>query len=152
MLDQQLILIFSLIFIISLSYIDFRNHILPNKLVFAFLIYSLFSIPAAKNFSFERFYFSILYASLVFILYLFIFIISKNSFGFGDVKYSFVMSIIPSYFFGFWPNLNIHIYAFLIAGIYAAFLIFVKKYKKNHVIAFGPFMSCSYFLFVVLSI
>ena len=43
-------------------------------------------------------------------------------------------------------------FAFILGGIFALVLLISKKVSKNHAIAFGPFMSVSYFLFLVLSL
>jgi prepilin signal peptidase PulO-like enzyme (type II secretory pathway) len=77
---------------------------------------------------------------------------SKNTFGLGDVKYSFALSLPATFLFGINQTINLHVSAFIIGGIIALALLISKKVSKNHAIAFGPFMSVSYFLFLVLSL
>ena len=89
---------------------------------------------------------------LIFLVYLLIFFISKQSFGLGDVKYSFALSIPSTYVFGFNQAWNMHLTGFILGGITAIGLMVFKKVPKNHAIAFGPFMSVSYFLFLVLNL
>jgi leader peptidase (prepilin peptidase)/N-methyltransferase len=89
---------------------------------------------------------------LVFLVYLGIYYLSKRSFGLGDVKYSFVLSLAPTYLYGFSETINMHLVAFVIGGIFSILLMLVKKVSKNHEIAFGPFMSVSFLLFLVLNL
>ena len=149
---NYLILVNSSIFAVLLGIIDYRTKLLPNKLVFSFLLTNVFLIIVLPSFDLNNLIFSITSSFLVFLAYLGIYFISKRSFGLGDVKYSFALSIAPTYLYGFNETINMHLVAFVIGGIFSILLMLVKKVSKNHEIAFGPFMSVSFLLFLVLNL
>jgi leader peptidase (prepilin peptidase)/N-methyltransferase len=129
-------------FALLLAIIDFKSKILPNKYVLALSITSIIFISLATDFNLET----------IFVAYLIMFFLSKRTFGLGDVKYSFSLSIPAVFLFGISQTINMHVSAFILGGIVALVLLISKKVSKNHAIAFGPFMSVSYFLFLVLSL
>jgi leader peptidase (prepilin peptidase)/N-methyltransferase len=139
-------------FALVLAVIDFKSKLLPNKYVVALSITSIIFVGFATNFDFETIFKAIYVSSLIFMAYLIMFFLSKKTFGLGDVKYSFALSIPAVFLFGIRQTINMHISAFVIGGIVALLLLISKKVSKNHAIAFGPFMSVSYFLFLVLSL
>ena len=140
------------IFAVLLGIIDFKSKILPNKYVLALSITSIFLISAATKLNFETIFRSIYTSLIIFIAYLFMYFTSKRTFGLGDVKYSFALSLPATFLFGINQTINMHVSAFILGGIVALLLLISKKVSKNHAIAFGPFMSVSYFLFLVLSL
>ncbi len=135
-----------------LAVIDFKSKILPNKYVLALSLTSIFIIGIATDFNFETIFKSIYVSIIIFIAYLMMFYLSKRTFGLGDVKYSFALSIPAVFLFGISQTINMHVSAFILGGIVSLVLLISKKVSKNHAIAFGPFMSVSYFLFLVLSL
>ncbi len=139
-------------FALVLAVIDFKSKLLPNKYVVALSITSIIFVGFATNFDFETIFKAIYVSSLIFMAYLIMFFLSKKTFGLGDVKFSFALSIPAVFLFGIRQTINMHISAFVIGGIVALLLLISKKVSKNHAIAFGPFMSVSYFLFLVLSL
>lgn len=139
-------------FALALAVIDFKSKILPNKYVIALSITSIIFLIFATEFDFETLFRSIYVSFFIFIAYLIMFFLSKKTFGLGDVKYSFALSLPAVFLFGIRQTINMHIYAFILGGIVALVLLISKKVSKNHAIAFGPFMSVSYFLFLVLSL
>lgn len=140
------------LFALVLAIIDFKSKILPNKYVLALTTSSIVLISAASEFNLEMIFRSIYVSSLIFLAYLAMYFFSKKTFGLGDVKYSFALSIPTTFLFGTNETINMHVSAFIIGGIIALVLLISKKVSKNHAIAFGPFMSVSYFLFLVLSL
>ena len=140
------------LFALVLAFIDFKSKILPNKYVLGLTLTSIDLISAASKFSIEIIFRSIYVSILIFLAYLAMFFISKKSFGLGDVKYSFALSIPATFLFGMNQTINMHVSAFVLGGVIALILLMSKKVSKNHAIAFGPFMSLSYFLFLVLSL
>lgn len=140
------------LFALVLAVIDFKSKILPNKYVLALSITSIIIIGIATDFNFETIFKSIYVSITIFIAYLMMFYLSKRTFGLGDVKYSFALSIPAVFLFGINQTINMHVSAFILGGIVSLVLLISKKVSKNHAIAFGPFMSVSYFLFLVLSL
>jgi leader peptidase (prepilin peptidase)/N-methyltransferase len=139
-------------FALILAIIDLKSKILPNKYVLALSITSIVLISAASKFNIEVIVRSIYVSILIFLAYLAMYFFSKKTFGLGDVKYSFALSLPATYLFGINQTINMHVSAFILGGIIALVLLISKKVSKNHAIAFGPFMSVSYFLFLVLSL
>ena len=140
------------LFALVLAVIDFKSKILPNKYVFVLTMTSIVLIMAASKFNIEVIFKSIYVSILIFLAYLAMFFTSKKTFGLGDVKYSFALSLPATFLFGINQTINMHVSAFILGGIIALILLVSKKVSKNHAIAFGPFMSVSYFLFLVLSL
>jgi leader peptidase (prepilin peptidase) / N-methyltransferase len=149
---DYLILINSSSFVILLGIIDYRTKLLPNKIVFSFLLTNIFLILVSPSFDLNNLIYSISSSLLVFLVYLGIYFISKRTFGLGDVKYSYALSLAPTYLYGFNETINMHLVAFIVGGIFSILLMLVKNVSKNHEIAFGPFMSVSFLLFLVLNL
>jgi leader peptidase (prepilin peptidase) / N-methyltransferase len=140
------------LFALVLALIDFKSKILPNKYVLALAATSIVLISTASRFNIETIFKSIYMSTLIFLAYLAMYFFSKKTFGLGDVKYSFALSLPATFLFGINQTINMHVSAFILGGIIALVLLISKKVSKNHAIAFGPFMSVSYFLFLVLSL
>ena len=149
---EILIMVNTSLFALVLAIIDYKSKILPNKYVLALAITSIVLIMAASKFNIEVIFKSIYVSILIFLAYLAMFFISKKTFGLGDVKYSFALSLPTTFLFGINQTINMHVSAFILGGVIALILLVSKKVSKNHAIAFGPFMSVSYFLFLVLSL
>ena len=149
---DYLILINSSFFVILLGIIDYRTKLLPNKYVFGFLLTNIFLIVFSPSLDLSNLIYSATSSLLVFLAYLGIYFLSNQSFGLGDVKYSFALSLAPTYLYGFNETINMHLVAFVIGGIFSILLMVIKKVSKNHEIAFGPFMSVSFLLFLVLNL
>jgi leader peptidase (prepilin peptidase)/N-methyltransferase len=140
------------VFALTLAIIDFKTKILPNKYVFSLAITSLFMVFFATSFDWKYLIKCILFSTFIFVAFLGIYFISKKTFGLGDVKYSFALSIPAIFLFGVNDTINMHLASFIIGGVGALMILIIKRVSKNHTIAFGPFMSVSYFLFLVLNL
>ena len=149
---EILIMVNTSLFALVLALIDFRSKILPNKYVLALAATSIVLISTASRFNIETIFKSIYMSTIIFFAYLAMYFFSKKTFGLGDVKYSFALSLPATFLFGINQTINMHVSAFILGGIIALVLLISKKVSKNHAIAFGPFMSVSYFLFLVLSL
>ena len=149
---EILIMVNTSLFALVLAVIDFKSKILPNKYVLALAATSIVLISTASRFNIETIFKSIYMSILIFVAYLAMYFFSKKTFGLGDVKYSFALSLPATFLFGINQTINMHVSAFILGGIIALVLLISKKVSKNHAIAFGPFMSVSYFLFLVLSL
>ena len=138
--------------LIIISLIDFDKMIIPNKLI---LVGSLLGLI----FNFTFFYLIENQPLLVFISkflflpfigafcleilnFIFLIIIKKDAFGFGDIKYLFMI--------GTWIGLKGQISTFIlsiyIGGLITLFLIIIKKISKKGKIPFGPYLSISAYL------
>ncbi|MFM9129642.1 MAG: prepilin peptidase [Actinomycetes bacterium] len=147
-----MILINTSIFAIILALIDYKTQLLPNKWILSLLISSLFLVFFTDNFSLLKVTFTIFQSLLIFLFYLVVYFLSKRTFGLGDVKYSFALSMPLLYFYSFNQIISLHLSAFVLGGIFSIYLIVFKSFKSNQAIAFGPFMTIAYFLFLVLNL
>lgn len=149
---QYLILLNTLIFAIILAIIDYKSQILPNKWILTLLLSNLFLIFFTDYFTLSHLILAIFQSFLVFIFYLLVYFLSKRTFGLGDVKYSFALSLPLLYFYNFNQIISLHLWAFILGGIVSIYLIYFKSFKSDQAIAFGPFMTIAYFLFLVLNL
>ena len=132
-----------------LSVIDFQTHRLPNKPVLALIIATSLAILIQndneiliRSLKFGLFYLLILFGLAT---------ASKNSIGFGDVKYSFACGqIVGAYLPNRW--LEILWVMFALAAMFSLTLIALGKLSRNDRIAFGPFMAISTIAFVANSL
>lgn len=148
---QYLVLLNTSIFAIILGVIDFRTQLLPNKWILSLFFTNSFLLIFTDGFSFFRLLRTLFLSLIIFTFYLLIYYLSKKTFGLGDVKYSFVLSMPIIYFFDIWSALSLHFWAFLMGGLFSIYLINFKSFKSNQAIAFGPFMSLAFLLFLVLN-
>jgi len=149
---NYLILLNTSIFALILGWIDFKTNLLPNRYVFLLFLTSILIMMGLSNRNINNMFMSLIVSFFVFLIYCVIYLISKSSFGLGDVKYSFSLSFPVTYVYGISETINLHMAAFVLGGIFAGMLMIFKKVSKNRVIAFGPFMSLSYFLVIVLNL
>ena len=146
--------IFTVILLIA-SLIDFDNMIIPNELVLVGSILGIIiNLVALKYFSIESIFY-ILYKFILisflgavlleFLNFLISLIIKKEAFGFGDIKYLFMI--------GCWLGLKGMICTFLmsmyIGGIVTIILILFKKVQSSGKIPFGPYLSISAYITVL---
>lgn len=149
---QYLILFNTSIYAIILAGIDYKTQLLPNKWILSLIISNLLLIFFTDNFSLLKLISTIIQSFLIFLFYLIVYFLSKKTFGLGDVKYSFALSLPLLYFYSFNQIISLHISAFILGGIFSIYLIVFKSFKSNQAIAFGPFMTIAYFLFLVLNL
>lgn len=151
------IFIFSLLIVISVY--DLRHKIIPNKLVYIFIVLSFFSIFIDINFTNGLFrlpsiinIFSGLLLSLPFGMLSFF---SKEKLmGFGDAK--LILGI--GYLLGFYFGLSAVVLAFWFGSIIGILLIILSKMKKlkkvnmKTEIPFAPFLIFSTFIVFILNL
>ena len=139
-------------FLIIISLIDFDKMIIPNKLIFIgsllgltfnFTFFYLLGNQSLLVFLYKFLFLSFIGALCLEILnFIFSLIIKKDAFGFGDVKYLFMI--------GTWIGLKGQISTFIlsiyIGGLITLFLIIIKKISKKGKIPFGPYLSLSAYL------
>lgn len=102
------------IFAIILALIDYKTQLLPNKWILSLLISNLFLIFFTDNFSLLKLTFTIFQSFLIFLFYLVVYFLSKRTFGLGDVKYSFALSMPLLYFYSFIQIISLHLSAFIL--------------------------------------
>ena len=138
--------------LISVLTIDFKEHIIPDRLILIlFEIGMLFSIIEGFD-SLNIFIDRILGMVIGFGIFEIITLIGgllakKKAMGYGDVKLMAALGLI----FGEIGILMIIVIAFLIAALVSIVLLVAKKKKFTEYIAFGPYISIASFVVMLSS-
>ena len=138
--------------LISVLTIDFKEHIIPDRLILIlFEIGMLFSIIEGFD-SLNIFVNRILGMVIGFGIFGIITLIGgllakKKAMGYGDVKLMAALGLI----FGEIGILMIIVIAFLIAALVSIVLLVAKKKKFTEYIAFGPYISIASFIVMLSS-
>ena len=139
--------------LISAFYIDYKLHIIPNRLNLTIfevgLVTAVLGGISDINFAINAIE-GMLLGGAVFLLITLIggFIAGKEAMGYGDVKFMASLGL----YFGFANMLFIILMSFLVGAILSIILIILRIKKTNEYIAFGPFIviSCYISIFVPL--
>ncbi len=130
---------------VALFFIDAERLIIPDILLFVFIIISLLLHLVGQHSILEY----ILSAVGAFVFFLILFLLTKGKgMGFGDVKFAGVLG----FYLGF-PHIITALYsAFLIGAVVAITLVVLKRKKlKGSIISFGPFMILGVLVAVLFS-
>jgi leader peptidase (prepilin peptidase)/N-methyltransferase len=140
--------IFAVILLIS-SIIDFDNMIIPNEVILigsiSGFIFNLISLDSFGNESFFYVLYQFVILSLLgaisieFLNFLISLIIKKDAFGFGDIKFLFLIGCWLG-FKGIYLTLLLSLY---IGGLFTIVLIIFNRISKKGKIPFGPYLSIS---------
>lgn len=140
--------------LISAFYIDYKLHIIPNRLnltIFEIgLLISVIGGISDINFAINAIEGMLVGGGTFFIITLIGGLIAgKEAMGYGDVKF---MSALGLYF-GFASMVSIIFMSFLIGAILSIILIILRRKKASEYIPFGPFIviSCYIAIFVPLN-
>ena len=126
-----------------LSWIDIREHKLPNRLVL-FLTLVLVCL-ATFSISADAIIRAVQVSGLFLLIFVLIYAIGRGSLGFGDVKYAipcgFVIGVIDprNWLFCVWLM-------FVLAGLFGLGQSMFLHQKLSREIPFGPFMTLSVFI------
>ena len=120
-----------LLFLVYISLLDFRQEIIPDRLLGKFLFLILLAFPLSTH--------TLADASLGglagFSLMLCLSLLTKGAIGGGDIKLLFAL--------GFWLGtsqlLLLLTGGFLLGGVTALFLLITKKKKQTDCFAYGPY-------------
>lgn len=140
--------------LISAFYIDYKLHIIPNRLnltIFEIgLVIAVIGGISDINFAINAIEGMLVGGGTFFVITLIGGIIAgKEAMGYGDVKF---MSALGLYF-GFASMVAIIFMSFLIGAILSIILIMLRRKKASEYIPFGPFIviSCYIVIFVPLN-
>jgi len=125
---QLLIIIASGIYI---TYVDLKEHIIPNKVNIALFVVGVIITIWDINHIMSHLLGLVLLGGLMF----FLAVITKG-FGMGDVKYIFNIGLI----LGLKQGFNALLIGFVVGGIVSLILLIMKKVNKKDMIAFGPYI------------
>lgn len=136
-------LIIFIIFATKLSIIDFRTFRLPNKIVAAGYLGTLSVV--LLNMNLDRIVKSFGMSFIYLICFIALQQISRNSIGYGDVKYSTLCGLLIGFYSSsdwvLWTWLIGIWLMFLSAALQAIFQILVSRKSFKERLAFGPHMS-----------
>ena len=140
--------------LISAFYIDYKLHIIPNRLnltIFEIgLIIAVIGGISDINFAINAIEGMLVGGGTFFVITLIGGLIAgKEAMGYGDVKFMAALGL----YFGFASMVSIIFISFLIGAILSIILILIKRKKASEYIPFGPFIviSCYIAMFVPLN-
>lgn len=140
--------------LLSAFYIDYKLHIIPNRLnltIFEIgLIVAVIGGISDINFAINSIQGMLVGGGTFFIITLIGGLIAgKEAMGYGDVKFMAALGL----YFGFANMVSIIFMSFLIGAILSIILILIKRKKASEYIPFGPFIviSCYIAIFVPLN-
>ncbi|MCL1935112.1 MAG: prepilin peptidase [Defluviitaleaceae bacterium] len=132
--------------LVSITFIDIDTQTIPDSLlIFAGIIGIIWVISSViYPYTFnsptiiDSIFGTIAGGGILFIMdKLTILIAKKDGFGYGDVKLMAICGI----FIGLNLTLISYFFAFIIGGIFATFLIILRKVNRGSYMAFGPFLA-----------
>lgn len=140
--------------LISAFYIDYKLHIIPNRLnltIFEIgLIIAVIGGISDINFAINAIEGMLVGGGTFFVITLIGGLIAgKEAMGYGDVKFMAALGL----YFGFASMVSIIFMSFLIGAILSIILIILRRKKASEYIPFGPFIviSCYIAIFVPLN-
>lgn len=143
--EQAFSLIFSMLFILFLVYIsvlDFRQEIIPDKLLIKFLFLILFAFPLSGHSLLD----SLLGALGGFFSLFFLSLLTRGAIGGGDIKLLFVL--------GLWTGTEqlpvLLMGGFVAGGLAALLLVLTKKKTRTESFAYGPWFCLMAALLLIL--
>ena len=130
----------------QIALIDYRFHIIPNKILLGVAIARL-CIAIAEYICMKEQFMSIMLGSLIgaavgFGVLMLTNVLSKGGIGMGDVKLFGVMGFV----LGLSGTYNALFYALIILVIYSAVMMGRKKITKKSQMPFGPFVFIGYLI------
>ena len=137
---------------VQLARIDLQHHLLPNRMVLPLLGAGIVLLGAASGVSGEAgsLLRGVAGAIILFALYLFLALTSRNGLGMGDVKLAAPLGLYLGYLG--WSHLFYGgALGFVAGGVASALLVLKNRGNKPKEVAFGPSMLAAALLTVLLS-
>nr|WP_263313059.1 A24 family peptidase [Mammaliicoccus sp. Marseille-Q6498] len=120
-MDNLLLYYYVIIFLIPLSIYDVIHFVIPNHILFIMFIVSIFIFDIFNT---------TFYISLAIILLLhFLYFISREGIGYGDIKLFSIMSLV----FTWHQFLLVFMFTFIIAGIFVTFYLGILRQRIKRV-------------------
>lgn len=138
------------VWLFYISMIDTKARIIPNRMLLGMLAVRAVlwiwkcvrdGLPERGNVLYQ-----LIYSVLILVFLLFVVMVSKNGFGYGDVKLLTVLSLFLDYGF----LLSALLTALLGALGVSVYLLMVKKRDRKASIPFGPFFYFGYIINVLI--
>ncbi|MDO2933229.1 A24 family peptidase [Paeniglutamicibacter sulfureus] len=126
---------------VRLTIIDFKSHLLPNRILGPWFIAALALLGAAALLAGEPMILlrMVLGAVILFAGYLVLHLIAPAGMGLGDVKLAAVLGLYLG-FLSYTHLLWATAFAFIIGALWSMVLLLARKVTLRSSVAFGPFM------------
>lgn len=133
-----------------IAWIDYKEYMIPNKLLVIGLIYRgcilVMEFLFERNVLLDTLISELIAAAILFFMCALILVVLKNSIGFGDVKLLIVMAL----FTGVTGVMNIIMVSMLILFVISVALLVVKKKTRTDGVPFAPSVLVGTIVSVVL--
>jgi leader peptidase (prepilin peptidase)/N-methyltransferase len=140
---QKLIYIAIILFLIKISYIDYKRKIIPDKLNLILALFGIFNLII--NFQNCKVY--IASAAITFTVFLLLAIITDGGIGGGDIKLLTALSLI------FETNiLTVITITFTVATIFSMLKLFLKQMSVKENVPLAPFVCLSVIMVVIIKL
>jgi leader peptidase (prepilin peptidase)/N-methyltransferase len=136
---------------VQLARIDLQHHLLPNRMVLPLLGAGIVLLGAAAGVSGEAgsLLRGVAGASIMFVLYLFLALTSRNGLGMGDVKLAAPLGLYLGYLG--WSHLFYGgALGFVAGGAASALLVLKNRGNKPKEVAYGPSMLAAGLAIILL--
>lgn len=128
-----------LLILAFISLEDLKTYEINSKLQIILLL--LISYKLATHFNLFQFYTFFIYTSIFHFLYF----ISKQSIGYGDIKLFSILTLTTTMF----ESMYLFLYTFLYAGFYSIFLIITKKASFHTKVPLAPYIFLAYMTILI---
>ena len=135
------------------SVIDIKTRTIPRTVIYLgiTMVVLLTSADSIFRRDYNVLWRSLLLGTISFLIFFSIFVFSKNSIGFGEVRLSFLIGFAVG-IYGYQPVIDFFYLSFASAALYGLVLIIRSKGGRKTKIAFGPFMAIgAYFGLMLLN-
>lgn len=139
------------LFGVVLAHVDVAVRRLPDRLTFpaAGGAFILFGLSAVVDGRYGRFAAAVTCALALAALYLVLVLVSPNGMGLGDAKAAVAVGLVAGWF-GWAVAVAAALAGFLLAGLYAAALLLLRRAGRKDHIAHGPFLLLGTFVALAL--
>lgn len=153
---HEIILIFSytilINFLVLISYVDYKKKIISNKCIIVLFLIRFSLIVVEILFIKNRAYYIVTQYMLGAVVGGFIFLIPrffvKNSVGMGDIK---LVSVIGLYV-GIDKIMTVIFVSLLMSLLYFFIMFMLKKYSREKLVAYAPFITLSFIICTIFNI
>lgn len=121
---------------VVLSIVDIKKRVIPNRILICLGISQL--LYAAGTLSVKNFFHGVLAGAAVYVVLLFISIVSKGGLGLGDAK----LLALTVVFTGSRYLLQVIFWGMVCAFVYSIILLAYKKGSRKTELPFVPFLTC----------
>jgi len=140
---QKIIYAMTILILIKISYIDYKQKIIPDKLNVIIAMLGIFNLII--NFQNCKVY--IASAAIIFTVFLLLAIITDGGIGGGDIKLLTALSLI------FGTNiLTVITITFTVAAIFSMLKLFLKQMSVKENVPLAPFVCLSVIMVVIIKL